>query len=421
MSLDFHPLANLFPLIEGMDFRDLVEDVRANGLRDAVILHEGQILDGRNRYRACHAAQVDCRFEQFTGADPLAFVVSKNLRRRHLDASQRSMAAARLGRLGWGGDRSKPSNEGLPTKQRADLMKVGKASVERAQAVLDNGAVDLIEAVEHGRIAVAAAEQALQLAKEDQRRVVEQVAAGRKNAVSTAVKKLKRSLKERALANSIAALPDKKYGVILADPEWKFDVWGEESGRLRTPENHYPTSETDDILTRPVGDIAADDCVLFLWATAPKLLDALKVVDAWGFTYVTHAIWVKDRIGTGYWLRNKHEILIIAKRGNPPKPADGTQWHSALEGQFRGHSVKPDWQYELIEAYFPNVPKIELNARRARDGWDRWGNEAPPTDAAGAEVEHDPTTGEAVDEAKPDDLSIPPFLKREPAEASAPT
>lgn len=389
-EIEFHPLANIFPLIEGQDFLALVEDVRVNGLREAVITFEGQILDGRNRYRACHAAQVDCRFEPYSGADALAFVVSKNLRRRHMDVSQRAMAAARLGRLGWGGDRSKPSNEGLSASQRAELMKVGKATVERAQAVIDKGVPELVEAVEKGRVAVHIAEQALFLAEEDQRRAVARLDEGKKNAVTTAIKAVKRAQREKALAASIRELPNKKYGAILADPEWEFEVWGEESGRLKDASNHYPTSRTDDICARPVQNIAADDCVLFLWATAPKFLDALCVVEAWGFAYVTQAIWVKDRVGTGYWVRNKHEILIIAKRGNPPKPADGTQFNSAIDGPVRDHSVKPEWQYEMIERYFPNVPKIELNARRARDGWDSWGLEAPtcdePFDASTGEI-----------------------------------
>ena len=76
--------------------------------------------------------------------------------------------------------------------------------------------------------------------------------------------------------------------------------------------------------------IAAADCVLFLWATAPMLQEALEVVEAWGFSYKTCAVWSKDRIGTGYWFRNKHEIWLVGTRGHVPAPAMGTRWPSLI-------------------------------------------------------------------------------------------
>lgn len=94
-EIPFHPLVCIFPLLEGQQYRELVEDIRVHGLRDPIVLFDGAILDGRNRYRACRAAQISARFETYRGKDPLAYVVSVNLCRRHLDASQR--AARQLG------------------------------------------------------------------------------------------------------------------------------------------------------------------------------------------------------------------------------------------------------------------------------------------------------------------------------------
>lgn len=133
----------------------------------------------------------------------------------------------------------------------------------------------------------------------------------------------------------------------------------------------------DEIKALDVASIAADDSVLLMWATVPMLPHALEVMAAWGFAYKSHVVWVKDRFGTGYWFRNQHELLLVGTRGNPPAPAPGTQWQSVIEAPVREHSRKPDEVYELIEAYFPNLPKIELFARHARPGWDRWGAEAP--------------------------------------------
>ena len=145
----------------------------------------------------------------------------------------------------------------------------------------------------------------------------------------------------------------------------------------RAAENHYPTSETTAIAAREVRKLALDHCALFLWATVPMLPDALTVMEAWGFGYVTHWVWMKDRVGTGYWNRNAHELLLLGTRGNVPAPAPGTQWPSVILARPTEHSAKPERFHELIEAYFPNLPKIELNRRGpARPGWDAWGNEA---------------------------------------------
>ena len=88
-------------------------------------------------------------------------------------------------------------------------------------------------------------------------------------------------------------------------------------------------------------------------------------------------VWAKPSIGLGRWVRSRHEILLIATRGNPPCPAMGTQWESVIPAERGAHSEKPEFAYRLIEAYFPTVPKIELNARIRRPGWDPWGLEAP--------------------------------------------
>jgi N6-adenosine-specific RNA methylase IME4/ParB-like chromosome segregation protein Spo0J len=199
--------------------------------------------------------------------------------------------------------------------------------------------------------------------------------AGEKVSASTKVKQVKRIEREQMLATKQRALPQKKYGVIGADPEWKFKPRSE-AGMDRSADNHFPTSELEKIKARDVPSIAADDCVLFLWATIPMLPQALEVMKVWGFKYVSGCCWAKNHAGTGYWFRNRHELLLVGTRGNVPAPAPGTQWDSLIEAPVGEHSVKPDWWLELIEAYFPTLPKIELNRRGpARPGWDAWGNE----------------------------------------------
>jgi N6-adenosine-specific RNA methylase IME4 len=194
------------------------------------------------------------------------------------------------------------------------------------------------------------------------------------------MKKARRDERERNLAAKILALPGRRYGVMLADAGWRFEPWSRETGMDRAADNHYATSTVEQIKAIDVASIAAVDCALFLWATAPMMSQALEVMRAWGFTYKSQIVWDKEISGTGYWFRNRHELLLVGTRGNVPAPAMGTQWPSVNIERRRAHSVKPEWAYQMIEGYFPTLPKIELFARCARPGWDCWGFEAPATE-----------------------------------------
>jgi len=186
----------------------------------------------------------------------------------------------------------------------------------------------------------------------------------------------RRAQRELDLATKQTALPEKRYGVIVADPEWRYEPYSRETGMDRAADNHYPTNATEVIAARPVQKISADDCVLFIWATVPMLEHAIQVMKTWGFEYKSHAIWDKIHIGTGFWFRNRHELLLVGTKGNIPAPAMGEQFASVMTIARKEHSAKPDQFLEMIEQYFPSLPKIELNRRGpARSGWDAWGNE----------------------------------------------
>jgi N6-adenosine-specific RNA methylase IME4 len=196
-----------------------------------------------------------------------------------------------------------------------------------------------------------------------------------------AAKRERRAEREIELAAFQVALPQKRFGVVYADPAWRFVPYSREtSGYL--PDDHYPTMALDEIRALDVAGIAADDCALFLWATVPMLPQALEVMAAWGFVFKSGVPWIKDHAGMGYWFRNQCELLLVGTRGNIPAPAPGTQW-SAIFAPVREHSRKPDQAYGIIESYFPHLPKIELFCRgQARPGWSAWGNEACEADAA---------------------------------------
>ena len=144
----------------------------------------------------------------------------------------------------------------------------------------------------------------------------------------------------------------------------------------RAIEAHYPTMPLEDICALPVQEIACDDAVLYLWATAPKLVEAMSVIEAWGFEYRTNMVWDKEIIGMGYWARSQHELLLIAKRGEIPPPAAGTQPPSVYRERRGEHSAKPAYYYEMIEAAYPGLRKIELFCRTPRAGWAVHGNQS---------------------------------------------
>ena len=194
-----------------------------------------------------------------------------------------------------------------------------------------------------------------------------------------AEKQERRAQLEAELGARLRALPQKLYGVFYADPGWRFEPYSRVTGMDRAADNHYATETLAEIKKLDVSGIAAPHSVLFLWATWPMLPQALEVMDAWGFAFKSGLPWVKDCIGTGYWFRCQSELLLVGTRGRIPAPAPGTQWPGLISAPAREHSRKPVEVYELIEAYFPNLPKIELYARVAtcRPGWDHWGAEAP--------------------------------------------
>ena len=128
----------------------------------------------------------------------------------------------------------------------------------------------------------------------------------------------------------------------------------------------------ENIAALKVAEVAAEDCVLFLWATAPKLPEALHVMGAWGFQYRTSAVWDKCKIGMGYWFRGQHELLLLGTRGSPDAPEG---FESVIQEPRRGHSRKPVAAYELIERAYPQASRLELFARQLRPGWMAWGDE----------------------------------------------
>jgi len=199
-ALQFHEIADAFPLLQGAEFDQFKADIKENGVRQPIVMHEGKVLDGRNRYRAAQATGRKCPQVEWDGVgSPVAYVVSLNLRRRHMDESQRAMVAARLEKM-FKEDAGKAKRAGnvkggvhsgesrraetkspanLPTtsvearEEAAKLMNVSGRSVNSASRVLRNGCDELVKAVESGSIAVSKAERISSLPMEEQQDAIE--------------------------------------------------------------------------------------------------------------------------------------------------------------------------------------------------------------------------------------------------------
>lgn len=193
------------------------------------------------------------------------------------------------------------------------------------------------------------------------------------------VREIKQEINRDRRLETVALNSLGKYAVLYADPPWEYQFTETDN---RAIENHYPTMTLAEICELPVPDITHDHAVLFLWATSPKLAEAMQVLAAWDFDYRTSIVWVKDKIGMGYYVRGQHEMLLIARRGDLPVPAPEDRPPSVVHAPRTTHSTKPPELYEVIEAMYPNLPRIELFSRTYRPGWDAWGLEARHDNAA---------------------------------------
>lgn len=190
----WHPYADIFPWIEGPAFDELVEDIRKNGVHEPIVFLDGQVLDGRNRYMAARKLGIEYPRVEYEGDDPLGFVISLNLKRRHLSEGQRSMVASRIAKLPQGVRADTAIAVSVPTQDAAAaLMNVSVDSIQRARKVQEQGSPELIAAVDTGQASVSAASELASLPMEEQNEVV---AKGEAEIVRTA-NRIKREKKQK--------------------------------------------------------------------------------------------------------------------------------------------------------------------------------------------------------------------------------
>jgi N6-adenosine-specific RNA methylase IME4 len=340
------------------DVRSLAQSIEEVGLlHPVVVTPEGRLIAGQRRLEACRAlgwtdipvTVVDLyqaargeAHENFVRKDllPSEIVALKRaiepLERR--DARERQGHRADLCHPATvaEGQRSYP---GEARDTIARYLGVGRTTIERAEAV------------------VGAAEEH----PEEYGHLVEQM--DRSGKIAGAYRRLTVLKQAKELEANPPALPTGPFQVIVADPPWRY-----ESGN----DLPYPTMDIDEIKAMPIRSIADNNAILWLWTTNTHLRVAFEVVEAWGFEYKTLLTWVKDRMGTGEWLRGQTEQCLLAVRGKPVF-LHGSHT-TVLQAVRRDHSRKPEEFFVLVEATCPGS-KVELFSRQKRKEWLAFGNE----------------------------------------------
>ena len=350
----------LIPALTKEEYVGLEESILKEGCRDALVLWGETLIDGHNRLAICqrHSLPYETRSIKLKDRNEAKiWILNNQLARRNLTPYQRAEIVLALEDIF--------REQGKERQREGGIEKVPQKS---AKAPIDTRE-ELAKAAGVSHDTIAKVKRIVEKAPEA---VKEKLRSGEVsiNQAYNEIKKSERRDKVQQLALSNAPMPYGEFDIIYADPPWQYEYIVSNS---RAVENQYPTLTLDNIkeLSIPCGDNA----VLFLWATAPKLDEALQVMRAWRFNYRTCAVWDKEVIGMGYWFRNQHELLLVGVRGDVAPPPENKRVSSVLRFKRQGHSQKPDFIYSMIEEMFPNYTYLELFARNERDGWRSWGNE----------------------------------------------
>lgn len=370
-TLTHHPSADIFPMLGDPELHELAADIRAHGLREPIVLAAGAVLDGRNRLRACQLAGVQPQFRTYEGDEPTSYVISTNLKRRHLSASQRAAVAVDV----------LPLLEAEAKERQVAGLKKGDAKP----------VVGLIAEREKGRARDQAGRKlrvdgsyvsAAKAIKERDPAAFEQVRSGQKTI--TEVKRQWREQEREARRadnrQKAAAAPNPlslgtRFATLVLDPPWD---WGDEGdadqlGRARPT---YATLSFEELLKVPVPDLADQDAHLYLWITNRSLPKGFYLLQQWGFRYVTTLTWPKPSFGLGNYFRGQTEHVLFGVRGSQPlKRKDAPTLLPTWQRGPHGHSSKPLEFYDFVESCSPG-PYVELFARFRRPGWAFWGAEA---------------------------------------------
>lgn len=370
-KLKNHPAADVWPMMDARRYDELLADIREHGQREPITICDGMVLDGRNRYRACVDLGIDPATRNYQG-DPWALSWSLNGARRDLEDVRRALIKLRCD------EESERLRSAVIAAEGRKKMSAAKAGNDNAAKKKTTAGHDDQRLKSDGGRAVAREARAAEahvssstmaraefIAKRPE--IAEKVVSGEIKPAE-AIRQIKRERIEKE-----APVPTGKYRVIYADPPWSY---GNTQPDYHTEQrDHYPVMPLSDICAIPVREWAEDDAVLFLWVTSPILEEAFQVIRSWGFKYKASFVWDKMLHNMGHYNSVRHEFLLICVRGSC-QPDVRKLFDSVQSIERLGHSQKPDEFYGIIETLYTHGQRLEMFARRPRDGWKGYGNQA---------------------------------------------
>jgi N6-adenosine-specific RNA methylase IME4 len=354
----------LIPPLTPSEFPSLEASIVAEGCRDPLVLWDGLLLDGHNRYSICrkHHLPFHTTSLSLSGRDDAKKWVFRNaLSRRNLTLYSKIVVCLRLEallrdgakrNLGWrknafqkSGKATTPLHVG---KELAKLAGCSHDTISKVRLIQQKATTKQIESLVNGRASI--------------NRIYKEVRYAEKPDIEQP-----------------PILPKGKFSVILADPPWQYDFATDPSVSVS---NNYPTMSFEELVEfgEKVKELAAADATMFLWSPAPKLPQALDLLRIWGFDYKSCLVWDKVKQNRGYYSSVRHELLLIAGRGRStprcrPKVVQSVDSVQSIP-KTSNHSEKPEEFRTLIDRLYPGVKKVELFSRRMKvKGWACWGNQ----------------------------------------------
>lgn len=335
----------------------------AEGCRDALVTWQGVLIDGHNRYEICQTHGISFKVEDkdFDTRDEVKiWIIQNQFSRRNLPAYERAKLALVLKPL-ISAKAKENQHEGI--NQYSLCQNSDKPSIDTKKELAKVAGVshDTISKVE--KIETKAPEE-----------VKVKLSTGEMS-INEAYKEIRKAEKEEQKQIAIESLnreisePTGLYHVLVVDPPWQYEKRAEDAthrGRCL-----YPTMTIQEIMDMEIP--AEENAILWLWTTNAFLHEAYHIIEEWDFTPKTVLTWVKDRMGTGDWLRGKTEHCILAIRGKPV--IDLSNQTTVLNAPLREHSRKPDEFYDMVNDLCPGR-KIDIFSREPRVGWDQWGCES---------------------------------------------
>ena len=361
---------SLIPALSAEEYGQLEENILHDGIRDALIVWDGILLDGHNRYKIAQKYDLPYEVQEMnfdSRADAERWVILNQFGRRNLSAYDRSILALRLKPIiaAQAKERQEAGINQYSLCQKSDKPAIDTKKEIAKAAGVSHDTIAKVEKIETQappeiKAAVKSGEMSINQAYQATRR--------EEKAKQQEERRQENEIKVQTLATPLEA--QGLFQTIVIDPPWDWNDEGDISqfGRAK-PE--YKTMPIEEIEKMPIQNISDDNCHLYLWVTNRSLPKAFRLINAWGFRYVTCLTWVKPSFGMGNYFRGSTEQVLFAVKGSQPiKRHDVGTHFEAPRGE--GHSAKPDAFYSLVESC-SYAPYIDIFGRKERKGWSVWG------------------------------------------------